>query len=303
MKPVSQVVNEILAYRKFFNEGGFAGVYEKGFYFVDDNLYVNREYVKELLTALIPLKIEWDGQGTANVANDDEILQLLADSGCRSFSIGLESIVPESLQEMNKSKSTNNIESYKSMISNIARKGIIPGGYFVFGFDSDDISVFRRTLDFISETDLVENIYSMLTPYLGTRLYERIKSRIFNTSHFLYNSWCCVYTPKNVTTAQLYKGLAWIGQSSLDFGFMRKQLQKFWNYGPWKNKRRMTAGERIMLAAMGIRLLTVGMPGYANFAFWAAFNRKTKDFKTIVWVMRRHEIAWLMPKSADPAVS
>jgi radical SAM superfamily enzyme YgiQ (UPF0313 family) len=302
MKPVSQVINEILAYQEYDKKRGFAGIYEKGFYFVDDNLYVNREYVKELLTALIPLKIRWDGQGTANMAKDDEVLQLLAESGCRTFSIGLESIVPESLQEMNKPK-VNKIEEYKAMLSNIAKYGIVPGAYFVFGFDSDDIFVFRRTLAFIQESDVVEPIVSLLTPYPGTKLYERIKNRIYTTYNRSYNSGTCVYTPQNMTAGELQAGMDWMGWKTSEFPFMKKQLEKFWNYGPWKNTPFLTTRERLLLICIALKLGFAGLWEYQRFAFWVAFHRKAKDLKSIIWIMRRRELSMGQSGVLDPADS
>ncbi|MDR3120889.1 MAG: B12-binding domain-containing radical SAM protein [Clostridiales bacterium] len=296
MKPVEQVVREIREYEKY-NKPGIGNTIKKSYFFVDDNLYVNREYVKELMTAMRGLNIHWDAQGTINIAQDDEILTLMAECGCRSLGIGFESISPETLKEANKPK-VNDIKDYSEAIRNIAKKGIIPTGYFVFGFDTDDVTVFRKTLEFISDSDLVQALISVLTPYKGTRLYDRLAPRVFEVSPYLYNSWNCVFTPQLMTAAQLQSGAHWVGKSVSDLEFMKKQLKKFWNYGPWKNNPPLTLFERILLIYAGFLLGLRGLWKYQRFAFWAATQKNAADLQTVIWSMRRNEISKAAPKNA-----
>jgi radical SAM superfamily enzyme YgiQ (UPF0313 family) len=301
MKPVDQVVREIKEYEKY-NEPGIMGALKKGYFFVDDNLYVNREYVKELVTALKDLNIKWDAQGTMNMALDEEMLTLMAESGCRSLGIGFESISQESLKAANKPK-VNDVKDYAKVIQNIASKGIIPTGFFVLGFDPDDVSVFKKTLEFIGDTDLIQIMVSILTPYVGTRLYDRLKPRIFDTSFYHYDSRVCVYTPERMTVDQLQQGLFWLDKEVGDLNFMRKQLTKFWNHGPWKNNPRLTFGERIILIGLGIMLGFNGLGKYQRFVFWAARQKNAADLQTIVWTIRRFEIREKIPDSCkNPAI-
>jgi radical SAM superfamily enzyme YgiQ (UPF0313 family) len=301
MKPVQQVVDEICAYEKY-NIPGIVGAYKKGYCFVDDNLYVNREYVKELLTALIPLNIRWDGQGTANLAKDDEVLQLMAESGCRTLAIGFESIEPESLKESNK-PSVNKVEEYETLISNIAKHGIIPGGYFVFGFDSDDPSIFKRTVDFIKQSQLLQPNVNILTPYPGTRLYDRLHSRIFNTSCLFYNNWSCVFTPEKMTARDLYFGSLWVSRQTTELEFMRKQLKYFWRFGPWEKNPPLKLSERIALIFLSLKLGLHGLGEYQRFLLWAALQRNAADFKTIIWTLWRREISIFVPNDWEPPLA
>ena len=66
---------------------------------LDDNPIGNIKYAKELFRAMIPLKMEWASQMTINIARNDELLDLAASSGCRSLSIGLESVSQDNLEE------------------------------------------------------------------------------------------------------------------------------------------------------------------------------------------------------------
>jgi Fe-S oxidoreductase len=295
MKPVEQVVNEIREYEKY-NTGGPGGALKKAYYFVDDNLYVNRSYTRALFAAMKDLNITWDGQGTVNTAFDDETLRLMAESGCRSFSFGFESVSQESLKEANKPK-YNKVEEYEAAIENVQKHGIIAGGYFVFGFDSDSRQVFQDTTAFIKRANLVQSIFSILTPYPGTRLHDRIdgEERIFCKSWEFYNSWACVFTPKKMTAVELQIGSYWASGEISDLKQMRKSLKNFWKHGPWKTNPPLTIVERIVLIFLGIKLGLNNLGKYQRFLFWVAMQKNAADFKSIMWTLMRHEIVSQVP--------
>ena len=77
-RPVEDVVTEIQSMNA------------KKVFIVDDIINGHPGHARELMEALIPLKIRWGGQGTINIANDEEMLRLARDSGCVSLFIGLE---------------------------------------------------------------------------------------------------------------------------------------------------------------------------------------------------------------------
>ena len=60
--------------------------------FVDDNIYGNKIYAKELFKRLSELNIRWSGQGNITLAKDKELLKLCAESGCSGLLMGIESI-------------------------------------------------------------------------------------------------------------------------------------------------------------------------------------------------------------------
>lgn len=295
MKPVEQVIKEIQEYEKY-NDGGIAGALKKAYFFVDDNLYVNREYTKQLFIAMKDLNITWDGQGTLNTAHDDEILQLMAESGCRSFSFGFESVSQESLKEANKPK-YNKVEDYVTAINNVQKYGIIAGGYFVLGFDSDGVDVFENTAKFVQDANLIQLVFNMLTPYPGTKLYDRIKGegRIFNRSWEFYNAFSCVYTPKKMSATDLQLGYYWAAAEAMTLEHIKKSFANFWKNGPWKTNPPLKPIERIALIYLGIKLRLNGLGKYQKFLFWVARQKNAADFRSIVWAMMRHEISTQIP--------
>ena len=80
----------------------------KYFFFVDDNLTINKKYAKELMKAIIPLKISWGCMCSIDIATDDELLQLMADAGCFNILVGFESLNPDSLDASNKHHNKHN---------------------------------------------------------------------------------------------------------------------------------------------------------------------------------------------------
>src|SRR5439155_727538 len=73
------------------------------FFIVDDNIVSQPAKVRELCRELIPLDINWVGQASIHIAQDEELLELMVKSGCRGVLIGMESLDPANLRDMGKS--------------------------------------------------------------------------------------------------------------------------------------------------------------------------------------------------------
>ncbi len=169
-KPVENVIKEIKATKNYGRIPGIQYVY-----FADEDVVCNKNYAKELFKAMIPLKTRWVSQVSINIAMDDELLDLAERSGCEAVFIGFESIVQENLDSVGKGK-LNKVQFFKEAIDKVHRKGIVVFGFFMFGFDEDDPSVFQKTVDFITETPIALPIINILGPLPGTRLYDRMKA-------------------------------------------------------------------------------------------------------------------------------
>jgi radical SAM superfamily enzyme YgiQ (UPF0313 family) len=177
--------------------------------FLDDNIVGNRAYAKELFRALIPLKITWLAQASLTMAEDDELLSLMAKSGCKGVFIGLESVTSEGLAEVN--KRYQKAAQMSEKIKKIHDHGILIEGSFIVGLDTDDQSVFERTLAFTKDNKLEVASWGILTPYPGTPLQKRLieENRIVSYDWRLYTCGRTVFKPKNMTVDQLQEGLDW----------------------------------------------------------------------------------------------
>ncbi len=175
-------------------------------FFVDDNIVANRAYAREFLGRIADLGLKWFGQASMNIANDDGILRLCQQSGCMGLFIGFESLSPETLESIG--KRVNHPDRYLDVIRKIHDHGIGIDASFVFGFDTDDEAVFDRTLEFVVGAKIEVAYFSILTPYPGTRLHERLKAsnRLLTENWSLYDGAQVVYRPSRLTPDQLLEG-------------------------------------------------------------------------------------------------
>ncbi len=153
----------------------------KYFFFVDDNLTINKKYAKELMQALIPLKISWGCMCSLDVATDEELLRLMADAGCFNILVGFESLNPDSLDESNKHHNRGG-KIYEEAIRKIHAAGIHINASFVVGFDNDTLDEFDRIFDFTLEYNLANVNLHLLNAPPGTEVYKKFmeEGRLLN---------------------------------------------------------------------------------------------------------------------------
>jgi radical SAM superfamily enzyme YgiQ (UPF0313 family) len=200
-RPLEDVLEELRGLRPF---EGF--VMKNVVFFVDDNIVSNRAYARAFLTRIADLGLRWLGHASVNLANDPEILELCQRSGCLGVLIGFETLSTETMRSIGR-KSRLRMD-YLEAIQKIHDHGIGIDGSFVFGFDTDDEGVFDRTLDFVTRAKIEVPYFSVLTPYPGTRLHERMarENRILSHDWSLYDTSHVVIRPKRLTPDQLQQG-------------------------------------------------------------------------------------------------
>lgn len=209
-KTVAQVVEEVND--QLGEPGGApAGVQPHGrlVLFTDDNISGNARYAADLFGALKSLRINWASHAAINIAKDERLLKLAADSGCKALFIGFESLSQAALREINKPPIYRS-EEYSTLIKRIHDYGIVVETLFIFGFDADDKDVFKRTTDFCHENGVQAAQFSILTPFPGTTLYARLRAagRIFTYDWELYDGIHVVFQPKQMSVDELRQGVA-----------------------------------------------------------------------------------------------
>lgn len=145
--------------------------------FADDNSFVNKTYWKELLPELKQRNIKWFTETDLSVAEDSDLLKMMRESGCAQVLIGFESPTAGPLNglEQNSNWKQDQFGRYKDTIQTIQSHGITVNGCFIVGLDGQTTDVFDHIYDFICETELFEVQITILTPFPGTALYERLK--------------------------------------------------------------------------------------------------------------------------------
>jgi radical SAM superfamily enzyme YgiQ (UPF0313 family) len=141
------------------------------------------------------------------LTRDDEFLKLAAEAGIFNWYVGIESISQENINQSG--KGTNKVENYAKAIQKIKDHGMMITGFFMFGFDFDTPEIFEKTLEKIYEWGLDEVSFSIITPYPGTRLYERFEreGRITSKDWSKYAEGKVNYTPKGLTDKQIIEGI------------------------------------------------------------------------------------------------
>lgn len=234
-KPVEKVVEEIRRLPK----AGFLTDRMKPLYVVDDNFISQRAYTKKLLQALVPLHEkgelrEWSAETTLNVTKDEELLDLFAASGCSTLIIGFESVSEKTLLEMD--KKVNFSLPYQEALARVHRRGMSTVGNFIVGFDTDTLSVFRDTLEFIDQNLILYPFFSILTPMPGTKLHEDMKlaGRLDHFDWSRYDTRHVVFEPKLMTREQLMDGYIWLFEEAYASDRALDRLERFW--WTWRKK-------------------------------------------------------------------
>lgn len=172
--------------------------------FQDDNIVGNFRFAEKLFRGMMPLKRKWGAQASINVASNEKLLDLMAESGCRTMFIGFESIDPRSLAEIGKA-GVNKLEHYSENIKRIHDRGIKIFGSFIVGMDGDGEDVFDNIYEFCEKNAIDFPIANCLTPFPGTDLYFRLEEegRIIDRDWSKYDLTNVVIKPKNMSPEKL----------------------------------------------------------------------------------------------------
>ncbi len=212
-RPVEDVLNEFEVIQGKF----------RGLILTDENFYghskKSHERVRNLFKGMVDRGIyqNWFGFTSLNIYEDDEVLDLMAKSGCVGILIGIESVNKDTLETMNKNVNLRiSIEKYHEAIANIRSHGIAVWGTMVFGNDTDTVETFKEAVDFVLESKLDIMTCGILCPFIHSNLYNRFNSegRIFRNNYpadwKYYTSAHLTYILKSMSLQELIDGFEYI---------------------------------------------------------------------------------------------
>jgi radical SAM superfamily enzyme YgiQ (UPF0313 family) len=203
VKPVERVLREVDAVRALWRRPFIE--------FADDNTFVHKPWSRQLLRGLAERDVRYFTETDVSLADDDDLLDLLYASGCRQVLIGFESPRKESLRGLDAANwKTRQQGRYLDAIDKIQSRGVSVCGCFIVGLDADTPAVFDELRDFLARSRLLEVQVTVLTPFPGTRLYDRLLAE----GRLLYpGAWdrCTLFDvnfrPRGMTVEQLEDGL------------------------------------------------------------------------------------------------
>ncbi|HEY5074855.1 MAG TPA: radical SAM protein [Pyrinomonadaceae bacterium] len=204
------VVNELLRLKKHARKNRRQVIV----FFIDDNFAINIKRTKSLLRDIIAAgaQLPWIAQISANLLRDEELVDLIAASHGKWVFIGMESIDPVNLADVN--KSFNKPVEYATVLDRLARRDIYAITSFIFGLDNDTPGVADRTLEQIESWPPGLPVFGQLTPFPATPLYDRLlkAGRLTRPKHWLeFAPYQMANTPLKITIAQTHAELdqAW----------------------------------------------------------------------------------------------
>lgn len=170
-KNASQLIREL---NTLYDTGWRGGVF-----FVDDNFIGNKIKLKR---EILPALIEWMKEKkypfsfltetSINLADDEELMRLMVNSGFDCVFIGIETPDEDSLIECSKVQNKN--RDLIMCVKKIQGFGLQVQGGFIVGFDNDKESIFDRMVNFIQDSGIVTAMVGLLNAPKGTKLYQRL---------------------------------------------------------------------------------------------------------------------------------
>ena len=205
-KPLDCVIEEIKA---------AVSVTEQPFLeLADDNTFINKKWGREFLQAIAPLGLNWFTETDVSVADDDELLDLLAESGCRQILIGLESPSGSDLGQVDPGNwKQSRSDRYLEAIDKIQSRGVSVNGCFILGLDGHTPEIFEQVSSFVESSGLLEVQLTVMTPFPGTPLYHRLHSegRLLKERYWDRCTLFDVnYKPSGMSVEELETGLRWL---------------------------------------------------------------------------------------------
>ncbi len=206
IKPVAQVIAEIDAILEIWRDPFIE--------FADDNTFVHKKWSKEFLRELQKRDVRWFTETDVSAADDLELVDLMAESGCQQVLVGFESPNKNSLDGIDRGNwKSKRRDSYERFIDEMQNRGVTVNGCFILGLDSDTPEVFEEIASFVKRTGLLESQVTVLTPFPGTRLYDRLKTegRLLQDKYW---DRCTLFdvnfVPRHMSVEELEGGMRWL---------------------------------------------------------------------------------------------
>jgi radical SAM superfamily enzyme YgiQ (UPF0313 family) len=178
-------------------------------YFLDDNLFGNPVFTRQLFDGMRGMGRLWQAAGTVAAVLSPDLVERAAASGLRSLFVGFESLAPGNLREQSKYQNLN--RDYPAVIHRLHDLGVMVNASFVFGMDEDGPDVFDQTVSWAVRHGVETSTFHILTPYPDTPLFQRMQQegRLTSLDWDRYDTRHAVFTPRHMSARELEDGYWW----------------------------------------------------------------------------------------------
>lgn len=183
-KPRTKTKEQVIAELDILYFNGWRGPV----FFVDDNFIGNKKKAKELLREIRKWTIEhkypfyFTTEASINLADDDELLQLMKDVDFRYVFIGIETPENDTLAISGKIQNVN--KSIEDAVQKIMSYGIVVNGGYIIGFDSESPGIADNMIVSIQNSGICMAMLGLLYALPNTQLTRRLEfeGRLFQNA-------------------------------------------------------------------------------------------------------------------------
>ena len=221
-RPVMDVIRDLT------NTRGLPWYKRKMAMLLDNNLGGDLKYAKELLGEIAKLRLWGLGaQFSIDALRDIGYIDALAAAGCRMAFLGMESLSPASLNDVQKRQ--NNVEEYREAFAKLHRLGILTFTGLMFALDEDTEEYYRRLPVLLDEVGTMVILPSIAIPIYGTPLYRKVvqEGRLVDADLSHYEGDHLVFRHKQLTPEQIHEAYR-----TVVLGFYRwpSILRRWWRF-------------------------------------------------------------------------
>ena len=159
------------------------------------------------------------------ICNNPALFARMAKIGCSLISIGIESGIPEVLERMHKKININQIRTAVNIMNKLS---ISHNWYMIIGSadEFDKPRYLQENIRFFSSLPLGYVLVSILTPFPGTELFQRLvkENRILHYNWEDYDVMHCVYKPLYMSSKEV--------EGYLAKAYLKVYLSKGWRLIP-----------------------------------------------------------------------
>ena len=149
-------------------------------FLVDDNFIGNKKAAKGILRELVAWQhrrgypLAFFTEASLDLAEDEELMRLMAEAGMVAVFIGIESPDEEALRETKKYQNVRG--SLIERVHRIQSFGLEVYAGMIVGFDHDDLGIFDRQFEFLRRARVIGAMAGMLSAIPKTPLYARLEA-------------------------------------------------------------------------------------------------------------------------------
>lgn len=240
---------------------------------VDDNFIGNKRNAKIFLRALIPWMEQRNypfillTEASLNLAEDDELIELMVKAGFTLVFMGIETPDTDSLLGINKFQNTR--QALIESCHKITRMGLGIMSGFIIGFDHEKAGAGERIVSFIEDAAIPQCQFSILQALKNTAMWERLnqEERLVDGLGTIHQGAIMNFVPTRPVEQIVEEYIAAFWQIYEPMPFLKRTFKHYMMMNGWRGKssRPITATEWRLFSTLCWRQ---GLLRSTRFRFW-----------------------------------